>query len=170
MKTWMYFIAAAGFMAGMFLVQSCSTKAKAGPNGGDLVALDAEKGSAEVVANADTGEVMIHTWTEDLKSPLPIESKPLTLGSEQNSVRLDPHPTPSDPPGFCSRFYGRADWVRGGGVHHGWMSRAGGEAQRQHFDWNRCWKAGVAHGQMWSEMGGHSPGMRQGGHGGMRHE
>lgn len=170
MKTWMSLIAAAGFLAGMLLVQSCSTKSKAGPNGGDLLTLDAGEGSAEVMANADTGEVMVHTWTEDLKSPLPIEAKPLTLGAEQNSVRLDPHPMASDPPGFCSRFYGRADWVRGGGVHHGWMSRADSGAQRQHFDWNRCWKAGATHGQMWSEMGGHGPGMRQGGHGGMRHE
>lgn len=169
-KKWITIIAAAGLAGGMLFVQSCSTKAKAGPNGGDLVTLADGKTSAEVVANSDTGEAMVHTWNQDLKSPLPIEAKPLTLGSEANSVRLDPHPIASDPPGYCSRFYGKADWLRGGSVRHGWLSRSGNESDRHQFAWDRCWKAGGAHGRMWSEMGGHGPGMGQGGHGGKRHE
>lgn len=169
MKTWITLLAAVGTVTAMLFVQSCS-KAKAGPNGGDLVGLDSSGGSAEVVTNADTGEVMVHTWKDDLKTPLPIEARPLTLGADANQVQLNPHPMPGDPPGYCSRFYGRADWVRGGGIHHGWMSRADGGASRQEFAWDRCWKAGRAHGQMWSEMSGHGPGMHQGGHGGMRHE
>lgn len=176
-KRWMTIIAAAGLLAGMPFLQSCSTNAKAGPNGGDLVTLDDGKTSAEVMANSGTGEAMVHTWNQDLKSALPIEATALTLGTEENSVRLDPHPIASDPPGSCSRFYGRADWLQGGSVHHGWLSRTGSQSQRQHFDWNRCWKAGGAHGGMWSEMGGHGPGMGgtghgmgQGGHGGMHHE
>ena len=168
-KRWTAILAAAGLVVGMLFVQSCS-KAKAGPNGGDLVTLGDGKTNAEIMANSDTGEAMVHTWNQDLKSPLPIEAKPLTLGTDANSVRLDPHPLPGDPPGYCSRFYGRADWLRGGSVHHGWLSSGGSESQRQHFDMNRCWDSGRTHGHMWSEMGGHGPGMGQGGHGGMHHE
>lgn len=167
MTRWRPIIAVAGLVAGMFFVPSCS-KAKAGPNGGDLVTLGDGKTSAEVVANSDTGEAMVHTWNQDLKSALPIEARALTLGTEGNSVRLDPHPIASDPPGYCSRFYGRADWLRGGSVRHGWLSRAGSESQPQNFDWNRCWKAGGTHGGMWSEMRGRGPGMGHGGHGGGR--
>ena len=154
-------IAAAG-LVGMLFVQSCS---KAGPNGGDLVTLDNGKTSAEVIANPDTGEEMVLTWNRDLKSRLPIEARPLTLGAEQNSVQLDPHPMPGDPPGYSSQFYGRADWVRGGNVHHGWLSRMGNESERQPLDLNRCWKSGRAHGRMWSEMGGHRDDMHHDGHG-----
>ena len=169
-------LAAAGLAAGMFFVQSCS-KAKAGPNGGDLVTLGDGKTNAEIMANSDTGEAMVHTWNQDLKSSLPIEAKPLTLGTDANSVRLDPHPLAGDPPGYCSQFYGRADWLRGGSVHHGWLSSGGNDSPRQHFDMNRCWDSGRTHGHMWSEMGGHGPGMGgpgsgmgQGGHGGMPHQ
>jgi hypothetical protein len=166
---WTAILAAAGLIVGMLFVQSCS-KAKAGPNGGDVVAMDDGKTSAEVLSNADTGEIMVHTWNNDLKSARPVEARPLTIGADEKRIQLEPHPLASDPPGYCSRFYGRADWLRGGKIHHGWLSRAGGESERQHFDWNRCWKAGSAHGRMWSEMGGHGAGMGQGGHGGMRHE
>ena len=173
-KRWPAILAAAGLVVGMLSVQSCS-KAKVGPNGGDLVTLDNGKTNAEIMANSDTGEAMVHTWNQDLKSPLPIEARPLTLGADANSVRLDPHPLPGDPPGYCSQFYGRADWLRGGSVHRGWLSSGGSESQRQHFDMNRCWDSGRTHGHMWSEMGGHGPGMGgpgsgmgQGGHGGMR--
>lgn len=170
MKTWLYIITAAGVLMTGLLVQSCSTRAKAGPNGGDVVALNDGKTSAEVLANADTGEVMVHTWDNDLKSARPVESKPLTLGADEKQIQLEPHPLASDPPGYCSRFYGRADWIRGGGVHHGWLSPSGTETGRQHFEWNRCWQAGKSHGPMWSEMKGHGPGMHRGGPGGMRHE
>lgn len=169
-KRWITLAAACGMLLGMLAIQSCSSKADAGPNGGDLVTIDDGKTSAEILANPDTGEAMVHTWNTDLKTPLPIEAKPLTLGSDSNSVRLDPHPLPSDPPGYSSQFYGRAEWMRGGKINHGWLSRGGNESARHQFDWNRCWNAGREHGPMWSEMGGHGPGMGQGGHGGMRHE
>jgi hypothetical protein len=149
-KRWTAVLAAVGLAVGMLLIQSCS-KAKAGPNGGDMVALGDGKTNAEIMANSDTGEAMVHTWNQDLKSPLPIEAKPLTMGTDANSVRLDPHPVPGDPPGYCSQFYGRADWLRGGGAHHGWLS-----------------SGGRTNGHMWSEMGGHGGGMGPGGHGGMR--
>ena len=165
-KTWITIVAAVSLLIGMLFVQSCS-KAKGGPNGGDLLTLDNGKTNAEIMANADTGEAMVHTWSQDLKSPLPIEARPLILGTEANSVRLEPHPLPGDPPGSCSQFYGRADWLRGGNVHHGWLSSSGNESERHQFDWNRCWNAGREHGHMWSEMDRHGPGMHQNGHGGM---
>ena len=165
-QRWTAILAAAGLAVGMLFIQSCS-KAKAGPNGGDMVTLGDGKTNAEIMANSDTGEAMVHTWNQDLKSPLPIEAKPLTLGADANSVRLDPHPLPGDPPGYCSQFYGRADWLRGGSVHHGWLSSGGNDSQRQPVEMNRCWDSGRTHGHMWSEMGGHG-GMGPGGHGGMR--
>ena len=148
-------------------LQSCS-KAEAGPNGGDMVPLNGQA-KAEVVANSGTGEVMVHTWNQNLKTSQPIEAKPLVIGSGDRTVELQPHPTVGDPSGFCSRFYGQADWVRGGGVHQGWL---GGADQNRHaFAWNNCWMGGQTHSSMWSEMGDHRRGMM--GHdpaGGMRHE
>ncbi len=168
-KTWLTIMAAAALTVGMFFVQSCSNSAKAGPNGGDVVALNDGKTSAEVLANADTGEVMVNTWDNDLKSARPVEAKPLSLGADANHIQLEPRPLASDPPGYCSRFYGRADWLRGGTVHHGWLNNSGAETGRQNFEWNHGWQAGKSHGPMWSEMGGHGMGMQQGGPGGMHH-
>lgn len=168
-KTWLTIVAIAALVVGMFLVQSCSNNAKAGPNGGDVVALNDGKTSAEVLANADSGEVMVHTWDNDLKSARPVQARPLTMGADEKQIQLAPHPLASDPPGYCSRFYGRADWLRGGKVHHGWLSHSDAATGRQNFEMNRGWQAGKSHGPMWSEMGGHGPGMGPGGHGGMRH-
>lgn len=170
MKAWMSIAAAASVAAGMLFVQACSSGAKAGPNGGDLVELDDGKTSAEVLANADTGEVMVYTWDNDLESARPVEARPMTMGVDEKQLQLEPHPLASDPPGYCSRFYARADWLRGGSVRHGWLRHAGADTGRREFAWSRAWQAGKNHGPMWSEMGGHRPGMGQGGSGGMRHE
>ena len=167
-KTWLTTLTITALVAGMFFVQSCSSSAKAGPNGGDLVALNDGKTSAEVLANADSGEVMVHTWNNDLQSARPVEARPLMMGADGKQIQLAPHPLASDPPGYCSRFYGRADWLQGGNTHHGWLSHSGSEGGRQNFEWKRGWEAGKNHGPMWSEMGAH--GMGPGGHGGMRHE
>ena len=70
-KRWTTILAATGLSVGMLFVPSCS-KAKTGPNGGDMVALGDGKTNAEIMANSDTGEAMVHTWNQDLKSPLPI--------------------------------------------------------------------------------------------------
>lgn len=156
-------------LAGMTL-QSCSSKAEAaGPNGGDVVSLNNGQTKAEVMANADTGEMMVHTWDQNLKTSQPIENKPLTMGSGDQTIELQPHPIATDPSGKCSRFYGQADWLRGGGVHHGWMM--GGIGQSRHeFDWNHSWMGGAAHGQMWGDMGEHRRGMMgHGSGGGMGH-
>lgn len=160
---------------GLFLatitLPSCSSKAEAGvgPNGGDVVSLSDAKAKAEVVANADTGEMMVHTWDQNLKTIKPIENKSLMIGSGAQTIELQPHPTATDPSGSCSRFYGQADWLRGGKVSHGWMS--GADQSRHEFAWNNCWKGGESHGPMWNEMGAHRRGMSgRGPGGGMGHQ
>lgn len=132
-----------------------SGKAQAGPYGGDVTPIKNGSAYAELLANSDTGEVMVHTWDRDLKTPKPVENAPITVGSGDQSLQLTPHPTPNDPPGSCSRFYGQADWMRGGGVHHGWVRMGGGGAEGGDFAWQRCWAGGQAHGPMWGEMEGH---------------
>ena len=154
-------------LAGLFAVAGCSQtsqqSASAGPSGGDVVPIKGGNAYAELLANADTGEVMVHTWDKDLKTRRPIEKEPITVGSGDKSVELTPHPMDTDPSGTCSRFYGEAAWVRGGGIHSGWM-HGGGTGDHHKFDWNRCWQAGQAHGHMWEQMGMHR---RMGpGHGG----
>ena len=147
------------------LLPSCSTQAAgSGPYGGDVVPLEGGTVQAEMVANADSGEVMVHTWGADLQTPRPIAAQPLVVGSEDRTVTLEPHPLATDPPDSCSRFYGKADWVRGGGVKHGWMRIGAGD--RAAFEWRSCWQAGRAHGPMWSEMGRHHG---QGAAAGMEH-
>ena len=149
------------------LVGGCNrpavTALSTGPSGGDLVPVKGGTAYAELLANADTGEVMVHTWDKDLKTPRPVEKEPITVGSGENSTELMPHPMDTDPAGTCSRFYGHADWARGGNVRQGWM-HGGGAGDHQSFEWSRCWQGGKAHGRMWEEMGEHR---RMGpGHGG----
>ena len=83
-------------LAGLFGLTGCSQTAEqsasAGPNGGDLVAIKDGTAYSELVANANTGEVMVHTWDNDLMTRRPIESQPITVGSGDNSVELTPHP------------------------------------------------------------------------------
>lgn len=143
---------------------ACARTAAAGPNGGDVVPIKNGSAVAEVVSNPQTGEVIVQTYDRDLKTRKPIEPEPITVGNDQNSVDLMPHPAESDPPGTCSRFYGQADWVRGGNIRQGWMQgRAMGA--RQEFGWEHGWEAGRVHGGMWEAMGehrrmgpGHGPG------------
>jgi hypothetical protein len=144
--------------ATLFALTGCSQSTEkttsAGPNGGDLVPIKSGSVYAELLANADTGEVMVQTWDKDLKTRRPIEKEPISVGSGDKSVELMPHPMDTDPSGKSSRFYGDADWVRGGGIRHGWM-HGGGTGDHHDFDWNFCWHGGRAHGPMWEEMGKH---------------
>lgn len=133
------------------LLTSCADKAEAGPYGGDLLPIESGA-KAELVANSETGEVMVHTWDNELQNRFPIRSESITIGSGEQSVELSPHPHPSDPPGRCSQFYGQAEWMRNEGAREGWMMTDG---QRREFNWSRCWKAGRTHGPMWTEMGEH---------------
>jgi hypothetical protein len=118
------------------------------------VPLKGGSGYAELLANADTGEVLVNTWDKDLKTRRPIEKEPFTVGSGDKSVELMPHPMDSDPTGKSSRFHGQADWLRGGSVRHGWIhgTETGGHTE---FDWSRCWQAGKAQSRMWEEMARH---------------
>ena len=160
MKLLLTIVAAISVIVSVALLSSCSGTAAAavpGPNGGDVVPI--QNGKAEVVTNADTGEVMVHMWDQNLKSQQPIDAQPMTLGSGEHMVDLEPHPLASDPPGKCSRFYGQADWMRGGSVKTGWLRCCGGQGARQDFAWANCWAGGRTHGGMWSEMGEHRRGM-----------
>ena len=128
---------------------------KTGPNGGDVVAVKNGTAYAELLANSDTGELMVHNWDKDLKTPRPIEKESITVGSGENSAELMPHPTGTDPAGMSSRFYGHAAWARGGTVRHGWLAMRGEGGEKHSFDWQGCWQGGKAHGRMWEEMGEH---------------
>lgn len=163
----------AGLIAVMVIVAAgCAGTAAAGPNGGDVVAIKDGTAKAEVVSNPDTGEVLVQTYGEDLKTRQPIERQPITVGSGDNSVELTPVPVETDPPGTCSRFYGQAEWVRGGRMREGWMHGGGAGANRQQFAWEHGWEAGRTHSGMWEAMGGHrrmGPGHGPGGRGPMDH-
>lgn len=150
----MKIFAAGVILVGLVAVAGCSRTAAAGPNGGDIVPIKNGTAYAEVVSNGDTGEVLVQTFGEDLKTRQPIEQRPITIGSDENSVELAPYPTATDPPGMCSRFYGQADWARGAIVRQGWM-QGGGMGNRQEFAWQHGWEAGRMHRGMWEEMGGH---------------
>ena len=165
MKVFIGVLSRIGLLLAMMTLQSCSST-QAGPNGGDVVTMDNGQAKAEIVANADTGEVMVQTWDQDLKNSQPIEDTALTIGSGDQVIELEPHPTASDPGGSCSRFYGQADWLRGGQVRQGWLS--GGTDQARHeFSWNNCWGGGAANDRMWKEMGEHRRGMMGGSGAGM---
>jgi hypothetical protein len=112
-------------LIGLSVVAVCSRTAAAGPNGGDVVPIKAGTTKAEVVANAETGEVMAQTFDEDLKARQPIEREAITVGSGANQCRADALPCDTDPPGTCSGFYRQADWARGGSFREGWMQSRG---------------------------------------------
>lgn len=151
-------------VAALLSAAACTRTAAAGPNGGDAIPIKDRTTYAELLSNPDTGEVLVQTYDEDLKTRQPIEREPITVGSGDNTVQLTPHPVDSDPPGMCSRFYGQADWVRGGRMHEGWM-HGGRTGTRQEFAWEHGWEAGRTHTAMWEAMGEHrrmGPGQRPG--------
>jgi len=154
MKTFAILTAFATALAVAGCSQSSGPPALAGPSGGDLVPIKSGTAYAELLANADTGEVLVNTWDKDLKTPRPIEKESITIGSGDKSTELMPHPTDTDPPGTCSRFYGQADWARGGSFREGWM-QSRGMGTRQDFECRHGWEAGRMHTRMWEEMGGH---------------
>jgi hypothetical protein len=147
-------LVAVPILVGLLAVTGCSRTPSVGPNGGDLVAIKGDSAYAELVSNPETGDLMVQTWDEDLKTRRPIEREPITVGSDGNDVQLMPYPTETDPEGTCSRFYGQADWARGGDIRRGWMLGRGTGA-RQEFAWENGWEAGRMQGRMWEEMAGH---------------
>ena len=141
-------------LGGLVVSAACSRTAAPGPSGGDVVSIKDGTAKAEILSNADTGEVLVQTYDDDLKARKPIEREPITVGSGNNSVELTPHPVDTDPPGTCSRFYGQADWVRGGPMREGWM-HGGRTGTRQEFEWEHGWQGGRMHSGMWEAMGEH---------------
>ncbi len=157
MKVLIGVLIAALIAVGIFFYFARTAGANVGPYGGDLIPLDDPAGvQAEVLARQETGEVMLHTWNRDLNTAHPIEAKSITMGSGDESIVLEPHPMPGDPPGYCSRFYGRTDWMMGGRVQSGWIRRHGAGSERS-FNWKNCWEGGAQHGSMWSEVSQHGP-------------
>jgi hypothetical protein len=154
MKTFVCGIVSAGVLAMAGCAQTASESALAGPNEGDLISIRDGTAYGELLANTGTGEAVVLIWTKDLKTSLPIENEPLTLGSGKDSVELPPHPMDSDPSGKSSRFHGQADWLRGGSVHQGWLHGASTGGHKD-FEWRRCWLAGRKHSHIWEEMAGH---------------
>jgi hypothetical protein len=68
MKTFVTGVILAGLFAVAGCSQSATQQASAGPNGGDLVPIKGGTAYAELLANADTGEVRVDTWDKDLSS------------------------------------------------------------------------------------------------------
>jgi hypothetical protein len=142
-------------LAALLAIAACSRTGAAGPNGGDIVAIKNGAATAEVVSNPDTGEVLVQTYAGDLQTRRPIERLPITVGSGDDSVDLVPYPVPTDPPGMSSRFYGQAEWLRGGRLREGWMHGGGVGQSREHYTWEHGWEAGRTHDDMWEAMGEH---------------
>jgi len=141
-------------LAALALVAACSGTAPIGPNGGDVVAIKDGTVYAEIVSNPETGEVIVQTYDEDLATPRPIEHETIVVGTAGKTVELMPYPTIADGAGRSSRFYGQADWMRGGLARQGWMEgRSLGE--RREFEWKRSGDAGRARASMWEQMGPH---------------
>ena len=161
-KTFLGVIVGLAIAIGAYFIFS-GNRALAGPHGGDVVPLGDGNAYAELLADADTGDLMVHTWDKDLKTARPIKAEPLRVGSGDKQTELTPHPMPGDPPGFCSRFYGHADWARGGNIAQGWIHHGGEQGHHQEFAWRQCWSGGRSHTAMWNEMPGRH------GRGGMGH-
>ena len=164
MKAFLIGIVASAISAAALLLPSCSSASgAAGPNSGDVVPIQGGTVKVELVTSATTGEVMVHTWDPTLKQHMPIDPEPMTMGTGDHSIQLDPYPLPSDPPGKCSRFYGQADWVRAGTFDRGWLRCCGGSGTRENFAWRHCWSGGRGHEGMWAEMGEHRRGVGEAG-------
>lgn len=141
-------------LSSLTAVTGCSRTASVGPNGGDLVSIKGDSAYAELLANPQTGEVIVRTWDGDLNAPRPIEREPITVGSGEDEIQLRPYPTDTDPAGTCSRFYGQADWARGGDIRRGWM-RGPSTGPRREFEWRHGWEAGRRQSRMWEDIGDH---------------
>lgn len=134
---------------------ACSRTVASGPNGGDVVPIKNGGAKAEVVSNPTTGEVLVQTYDDRLQSRKPIERQPITIGSGDDTTELEPYPVDTDPPGSSSRFYGHADWIRGGQTREGWMVGGGTGRSRQRFEWQHGWDAGRTQARMWEGLAEH---------------
>jgi hypothetical protein len=141
-------------LASLAVAAACARPAKVGPNGGSVTSISGDTVYAELLADSSTGEVLVQTFDSDLKTRRPIENAPVTVGSGEHRVELRPRPMDNDPSGTSSRFYGQADWARGGDARRGWIEGFG-LRERREFDWQHGWEAGQMRGRMWEEMEEH---------------
>lgn len=166
MKTLIVIIVLVAIGAGVYFMWR-SGRAVAGPNGGNVVALQDGTTNAELIADPNTGGLLVHTWDKALRQPRPISAQLLTIGDGQHSSELKAYPVAGDPPGLSSRFYAHADWARGGSIRRGWIHQPGQANCDREFAWSRSWEAGRSHAAMLSELGAyrdaataHGPGRR----------
>jgi hypothetical protein len=136
------------------LAAACGQAPTVGPNGGAVAAISGDTVYAELLADSSTGALLVQTFDRDLQTRRPIGSTSLTVGTGEHRIALRARPTDQDPAGTSSRFYGEADWVRGGDGSRGWIQGLG-PGGRHEFDWQPGWEAGGRYGHMWEELEGH---------------
>jgi hypothetical protein len=147
----------AGLVAALLL--SCSVTQR-GPDGGAVVTFGRTRTKAEVVVNAESGEIMVMTWGTSLKRSKSVKATPMTIGDDDSTTTLQPFPTMADPPDYTSRFYGQADWLRRGDASHGrrgWLrdgeEQFGGMQEVRHeFGMEACWRAGESQNELWKDV------------------
>jgi len=144
---------------------SC-TSMQRGPYGGTVISLKSSHAKAEILADTASGAVLIYTWDIALKKNKPVHYKPFIIGSGDETVDLFPYPIAGDSTGYCSRFYGKAEWVRGGGMVYGWLG-GGVEQVRHEFNWKNCLHAGKSLGSLFEKMDENKGGMMGNGSGDM---
>lgn len=165
MKAFIGIICGTGLVLALTAFNSCSSMQQ-GPNGGTVVSLKDSHAKAEILANAESGMIIVYTWDLALKKSRPISYKPLMIGSGDETVKLLPYPTADDSSGYCSRFFGKADWLRGGNMSYGWLG--GGMEQIEHnFNWNNSLSAGKTLSSLFDTMDNHQGGMMGDGTGDM---
>lgn len=139
-----------GLTVALTTLHSCSFT-QANLKKGALVTMEDGLVKAQIVGNTDSGAVLIYTWDKALKNRQPIKRNSLTLGSGPQKLTLQARPTTTDPAGFSSRFYGRAEWLRESKVVKGWIADSTGPG-RQDFTWKDCWKGGENSQEIWSQI------------------
>lgn len=157
MKTFAGIISKNWSLLVLIVLLSCSSMQR-GPNGGPIVSLKNSHAKAEIITNAESGAILIYTWDLVLKNKRPVNYKPLIIGSGNETVDLHPYPIDDDSAGYCSRFYGKADWLYGEQMHSGWLG-GGMEQIRHEFDWDISLRAGKSRGTLFKKMNKSQEGM-----------
>lgn len=157
MKAFIGIFSGTGLALALMAFVSCSSMQR-GPNGGAVVSLKDSHAKAEILANAESGMIMVYTWDRALKKSQPISYKPLMISSGDQTVDLQPYPTADDSAGYSSRFFGKADWLREGEMKFGWLG-GGIEQIKYNFNWNKSLSAGKTRDSLFNKMDNHQGGM-----------